>query len=173
PGIQGVGGSPPTIEVDGTPPRDAGHLVVVGARPRLAEDGGVSPFAVDRGALVDAEAYRPGPLAVEGARDAYLRFRFPPGGNLSTLFSDLERTARAAQFDPGFGANAAPPFELTVWDHDARQWLPLAVALPPGGRADPGPLLDPLGTLYVRASGDLIPFDFSARTVSGMGTVQS
>jgi hypothetical protein len=159
---------PLEIEVDGAPPRDAGHLVAVGTHPRLAEDGTVSPFAVDRAALVDAEAYRPGPLAVEGARDAYLRFRFPPSGDLSTLFSDLERSARSAQFDPRLQPNAAPPFELTVWDHDVRQWLPLDVALPPEGRADPGSLLDPLGTLYVRASGDLVPFDFSARTVSGV-----
>ncbi|MGH8910144.1 MAG: hypothetical protein ACRD0K_27520, partial [Egibacteraceae bacterium] len=165
------GASPPGgIQVDGGPPRDVGHLIIVGAHPRLPEDGRVTPLAVDRSALVDAEAYRPGPLSVEGARDAYLRFRFPPGGDLSTLYGDLERASRSPQFGGELPPEAAgqPRIELTVWNRDARQWLPLRDALPPGGQAQPGALLDPLGTLYVRASGDLIPFDFSARTVSGV-----
>jgi len=170
---EGAGGSLSAldgIQVDGGPPRDAGHLTLVGTRPRLGEDGVVPPLAVDRGALADVEAYRPGPLAVEGARDVYLRFRFPPGGNLSTLYQNLERAWRGPQFGDVMPPDAAgrPPFELTVWDYETRQWRPLAEALPPGGRVQPGSLLDPLGTLYVRASGDLVPFDFSARTVSGV-----
>lgn len=144
------------VRTDGLPVRDLGRLVVVGARPALPADGAVLAQAVERVALADPQAFRPSPLAVEGPRDVHLRFRFPPGATPAVVYSDLDRGDQ-------FGGSV----ELTVWDHAARQWLPAGQALPLGG-GDAATLVDPLGQLYVRASGELFPFEFSGRGVAGV-----
>lgn len=53
---------------------------------------------------------------------------------------------------------------LEVYDHAEVGWVPAAAAFGAGG-GDPERLLSPLGEVHVRAAGDLIPFDFSARGI--------
>lgn len=143
-----IGRSP---RVDGTAADDRGRLVAVGVRPRPA-DRVVSPFAVARTAVAGEHAQQPSPLAIEGEHEAFLRFRLPPAGGLEALRSDLRR---------GGGGFA----ELFVWEPAARRWLPLEEAFP-GGVGEPDRLVGPLGEVWVRATGDLLPFDFSARSLS-------
>lgn len=143
------------VAVEGDPAEDAGTLYAVAVRARLPPDGTVTPPAVGRALVAaGAEAFRPSPLAVEGPGEAVLRFRFPPGATLDLLHEDLDR---------GDG----PSVELGVWDWGIRQWVPRAEAFP-GGAGDPARFLSPLGEVFVRATGDLFPFDFSGRSVSGV-----
>lgn len=142
---------------DGAPPLDRGQVVAVGTRPALPPDGTVSPFAVRRGVVLPSpESYRPSPLAVEGPSDAFLRFRLPPGGTLPTLYADLGRAEQ-------FGGR----LDLTVWHRPTATWVPVPDAFP-RGEGDPAALVSPLGEVWVRASGDLFPFEFSGRVVSGV-----
>ncbi len=135
---------------------DKGTLVAVAAPVVLDRRGGLSPFAVSRELLTgDGELYRPGPLALEGAGQAFLRFRLPPGADRSALTSRLEQSG------PDGGR-----VDLTVWDRRDRQWIDVDDALPATGQGVDR-LVSPLGELWVRASGELLPFEFSARTVAG------
>ena len=143
------------VEVDGAPAKDEGTLFAVGVRPTLPGDGSVGPYAVSRELVSGGGEHRPGPQAVEGAGDAVLRYRFPAGGRLDALAEDLERGQE-------FGNQVA----LAVWDVPDRQWVPLDEAFPEG-RGDPARLLSPLGELHVQATGELFPFEYSARAVFG------
>lgn len=139
------------VLVGGDPAREDGTLVAVGVTPQV---DGLHPAAVWR-TLVSSDAeWRPGPLAVEGGGEAVLRFRLPAGTAPQQLVEDLERDE--------FGVRQT----LEVWDVTVDAWVPLADAFP-DGEGDPERLLTPLGELYVRATGEQFPFDFSARSVAG------
>lgn len=144
------------VEVDGAPAKDEGTLFAVGTRPTLPEDGSVGPYAVSRELVSSGGEWRPGPQAVEGTDEAVLRYRFPAAGSLDALVEDLDRGAN-------FGGGQA---SLAVWDVRERQWVSVAEAFP-DGRGDPSRLLSPLGELHVQATGDLFPFEYSGRSVSG------
>jgi hypothetical protein len=152
---------PVTVSVEGTAPAATGALVAVAVQPEATS--AVTPFAVARDLVAaDRDAYRPHPLVVEGPGAAVLRFRLPAGVPLERLHADLERPNR-------FGGG---PIELTVWDVDAAAWLPLGDVFGAGGGqgADPARVVSAMGEVYVRAAGQLFPFDFAGRSVSGVPT---
>lgn len=140
----------------GSPAVDEGTLYAVAARPTLPASGEVSPFAVSRAFLRSPEAdqYAPSPLAVEGSGPGVLRFRFPEGGRLEQLRSDLGRTQ-------------GEPATLSIWEPGPRTWVPVEQAFAEGG-ADPARFLSPLGEVYVRGVGAGGTFDFSGRSLSGL-----
>jgi hypothetical protein len=134
---------------------DHGSVVAVGAR--IAQGEGLSPYTIERASFSTANGgYRPGPAAIEGAGEAFLRYRLPPGADPTLLTNDLER-----------GEQSGGRPELTVWDRIDRQWVPAGAAL---SDVDPDRLVSPLGEVWVRASGELFPFEFSGRTIAGGGS---
>ena len=54
--------------------------------------------------------------------------------------------------------------QLTVWDASRRQWIPAADAF---GAGNTDRLIGPLGEVWVRASGQMFPFEYAGRTVAG------
>lgn len=147
----------PGVRVDGRRVRDDGVLVAVAVPPDLPSDGGVTAHAVDR-ALVGAgeDSHRVGPLAVESGGEAHLRFRLPPGGVVPVLHQALAD-----------GGRAGGRIEVEVWDQTVRRWVGLGEAFGTDGGA-PEQLVDPLGQVWVRARGDLFPFDYSGFAVAGV-----
>lgn len=148
-----AGGTQPDVLIEGAPARDRGTLVVTGVTLRPA--GGVppGPFAVQRRAVAPEARERPSPHALETHTDAYLRFRLPTAALDRGVVADLDRGRQRPAFD--------------VWLPALEEWRALDAAFP-DGRAEPAAVLDPLGTVWVRATGDHFPFDFSARTVHGI-----
>ena len=149
-----TGAPPPPAQVDGEPVRDRGSMVAVGARITNAR-GPVSPFAVFRAATATGGGGlgRIGPEAFEGSGTVFLRYLLPPGGDPATLRDQLHRSNQA---DGGV-------VDITVWDRRARRWLEPEEAF--GG----DDMVGPLGEVWVRATGDMYPFEFSARTIAGGG----
>lgn len=142
------------VRIDGRVPDDGGTLVAVGARVTVADGAPVPPQAVARTLLIQGnEGYMVGPLTIEGPSSAVLRYRFPPGADTGVLFADF----------PALG----PSIDLAVWDHGSRSWQPTDDAFGDGG-ADAQRFRSPLGEVFVRATGELFPFNFSAHTVSGV-----
>ena len=142
---------PPEAQADGEPVRDRGSMVAVGSRVVNAP-GPISPFAVTRAsAAAGGGPSRIGPEAFEGSGTVFLRYLLPPGGDPSTLRNELLRSNQA---DGG-------TIVITVWDQQARQWLEPDDAFAGSG------MVGPLGEVWVRASGDMYPFEFSARTIAG------
>lgn len=159
--VWAVGTTPagaPGVRVDGRRARDGGVVVAVAERPLLPGDASVTAHAVDR-ALVGGGQHmeRPGPLAVGGGGEAHLRFRLPPGGAVPVLYETL------ADHGPAEGGH----IEVAVWDHTDRQWTTIGEAFGADG-GDPARLVDPLGQVWVRARGDLFPYDYSAAAVMGV-----
>ena len=132
--------------------RDHGAVVAVGTRIKQGE--GLSPYTIQRDGFVSANGgYRPGPEAVEGAGEAFLRFRLPPGADATLLTNQLGRSNQT-------GGNPT----VTVWDRVARQWVPAADVLTD---VQPRRVVSPLGEVWARANGEMFPFEYSARTVAG------
>lgn len=132
--------------------RDHGGVLAVGAR--ITQGDGLSPYTIQRDAFVSANGgYRPGPEAVEGAGEAFLRFRLPPGADAGLLTDQLDRSNQS-------GGRST----MTVWDRVARQWVPAEDALTD---VAPRRLVSPLGEVWVRASGEMFPFEYSGRTIAG------
>ena len=131
---------------------DHGAVLAVGSA--VEQGQGLSPHTIQRVGFSTANGgYRPGPQAIEGVGEAFLRFRLPPGANLGLLRNQLDVSNQSG--GPGRA-------ELTVWDRADRQWVPAAAGL-----SDPRRVVSPLGEIWVRASGELFPFEYSARTVAG------
>ena len=146
------GAAPTGVAVGSEPTIEHGGMVAVGEP--IASGDRLSPFAVAREAVLDTnEGYRPGPESVEGAGQVFLRFRLPPGARASELTDELGRSNQS-------GGRA----DLTVWDHDAEQWVSTSEAFDAGRRAS---IVGPLGDIWARASGEHFPFEYSARTVAG------
>jgi hypothetical protein len=145
------------VRIDGRAPYDAGSLVAVGARVPAGGDT-VSPFAVERELIAfGQDLHRYAPMMVEGAGEAFLRFRLPPGAEPGRLRSELDR-----------GGQGDPRHELTVWDAAERRWVGVAEAFGDAGEdGDAAALVGPLGEVWVRATGEFFPFEFSGRSVSG------
>lgn len=141
-------GLDPEVVIEGQPARDRGWLAATAVTPTLEAPAG--PFVVQRDALVPSAAFLPSPLAVEDAREAFLRLRVPAGSDVGALVADLDR------------GEGAPTFH--AWVPGEREWR-LVDEVFDGGRADPAALLGSFGTMWIRASGELFPFDFSGRTV--------
>lgn len=164
PGIAWVTGSldeqTSGVRVDGKPADHAGTLLAVGVSVRPPDHGVVAPMAVRRsfhgGPALDVMS----PSFVELSDELVLRYRLPAGGDLGRLHGDLERS------DGDLPQHA----DIAVWDRRERRWLPHADAL--AGGADPARFVSPLGQVYARVSGDHTPFEFSARTVSGIDVTE-
>ncbi|HUH07733.1 MAG TPA: hypothetical protein VML96_08000 [Egibacteraceae bacterium] len=140
------------VRVDGRVPVDKGSLVAVGAAPTVGAELGAPRHAVARDLLAVRGDGMRGQLSIEGAREAILRFRLPAGERDVRLAADLSGRE--------FGQ-----VTLEVWSESQREWLALDQAFDENGRAEPSVLLTPLGELYVRASGELWPFEYSTRSV--------
>lgn len=145
------------VTVDGRPPYQAGSVIGVAVHP-VNEPGHLNPFTVERDLVVfGQDMHQYAPQVIEGPGEAFLRFRIPPGASPTALRSDLQR-----------GDHPDMQVELRVWDTAARSWKPRADAFGPDGQqGDPATLVGPLGEVWVRATGDLFPFDFSGRSVAG------
>lgn len=149
-----VGAPAAAVTDEGTRLRSLGSRVAVAA-PLPAGKDLVSPFAVRRDLVVTSrghEAMQPAPNSIDGAAEAYLRFRLPPGAQAADLANELETGA------------AGGSIEMTVWDHNERTWLAVDSALPDDGPPARG-VVGPLGEVWARATGELFPFEFSARTI--------
>lgn len=146
-------GGLPVVEADGRPATSRGTFLAVGTRILPDAAGLVGPFAVDRAALpADVDLPR-GPLHVDGASEVVMRFRLPPGADAPILADDLQRSE--------FGGNA----HLDAWSDEDGVWLPFD-GVYPAGEGDPARVLSPVGDLYVRATGELFPFETSGRGVA-------
>lgn len=133
--------------VEGGAVQDRGRLVAVAVRPSGTAGGVVSPYAIDRAAIVtDRNAYRPSPLAVDGVNEAFLRFRVPAATDVAALIADFD------------GARFGGQVEFQAWVPAERQWVPLDRVFPDRGGAG----VSPLGEVWVRATGELFPFEFSS-----------
>lgn len=143
---------PPPAQVDGEPVRDRGSMVAVGSRIVNAR-GPISPYAVSRAATTAGGGGigAAGPEAFEGNGSVFLRYILPPGGDPDTLRNQLHRSSQA---DGGV-------VDMAVWDRQARQWVEPDEAFKGSG------MVSPLGEVWVRATGDMYPFEFSARTIAG------
>jgi hypothetical protein len=145
------------VLVEGEAAVDRGRLIAVARRPAPA--AAVSAFAVDRLAIAEGgQVFRPSPNAIDNASEAFLRFRLPPGTDPAAVRADLDR------------GNGQGAIELTVWDPAARTWLPVAEGLPDLG---PPTAIGPLGEVWVRATGELYPFEFSGRSLRGTGAQEA
>lgn len=133
--------------------RDRGSMVAVGAVIEASKPG-LSPFAVARDVIYDGRSTHPiGASALEGNGEVFLRFRLPPGIDGNDLTNELARS----------GQSHGNP-QLTVWDARQRQWVALAEGFSSGS---PDRLIGPAGEVWVRASGQLFPFEFAGRSVAG------
>lgn len=148
---------PSGVRSDSGEIEDKGALVAVGATVPHVAGQPLSGFAVDRDLVMGqgGEHYRPGPTAVEGPSEAFLRFRLPPGAQGVALAGTLER-----------GEQQGGSADIEVWDPGRSEWVASEEALPARG-ADAERFVGPLGEVWVRASGELFPFEFSARSVGG------
>ena len=134
--------------------RNHGAVLAVGTR--VVQGEGLSPYTIQRDGFVSANGgYRPGPEAVEGAGEAFLRFRLPPGADPTLLTNELDRSNESG---------GRPT--LTVWDRVARQWVPADDIL---SDVEPRRLVSPLGEVWVRANGEMFPFEYSGRSIAGGG----
>lgn len=158
--IGSVEGEATGVSVDGTPADDAGTLLAVGSSVRPPDDGPVAPMAVRRSFHGGPTLEVIGPSAVELSDEVVLRYRLPAAAGLGRLYGDLRHT------DLDHPERA----DITIWDRRERRWVPHAEAL--AGGADPARFVSPLGQVYVRATGEFVPFEFSARTVSGVDTAE-
>ncbi|MBW3621131.1 MAG: hypothetical protein KY461_12875 [Actinobacteria bacterium] len=93
---------------DGSPTDDRGSFVAVGVTAGIPGTDTL-PWEVDRRLLTTGfgEAWRPGPLAVEGRIEAVLRFRLPNEGPVGRLVPSLDR----GQLQGMFEGDMAPPME--------------------------------------------------------------
>lgn len=140
-----------TPRIDGQPATEVGHVVAVAAHAT----GPPLLHTTDRTLVQAGDGFRPAPLVVESQGAVVLRYRIPPTGIGAPLRADL---------DPqNFGQ---PPVDLALWQHTERQWRPLDDVLP-GGDGGPGDLVSPLGEVYVRAGGPLLPLGFSPMGLTG------
>lgn len=184
---------------DGSRTDDQGSFVAVGITAGVPGTETL-PWEVDRRLLTTGfgDAWRPGPLAVEGRIEAVLRYRLPNEGAVGTLVSTLDRGQLDGMFQDAGGfreppveqcrtveerdeaGNLVSTFEectidaieirpgidgggLEVYDHAAREWSTVDEAFVDGiGRPS---LVSALGEVYVRAVGELHPFDFSGRGI--------
>jgi hypothetical protein len=149
--------APAGLTIDGRAPYEAGSTVAVAARLE-GSPGDVHPLAVERELIsFGQDVHRYAPTIVEGGGEAFLRFRLPPGAAPQALHNELER-----------GGVAGPRLQLSVWDAADRRRVALDDAFgPDGDRGDPAALVGPFGEVWVRASGELFPFEFSGRSISG------
>lgn len=212
---------------------DQGTFVAVGVTPAQTDDH-LSPFEVGRQLLTTGfgSGSQPGPLAIEGAAEAVLRYRIPANGTVAELTSSLGRGqlrtghgelhactgdetpdgqvreicapeallplveqecpqgATQCSLDgeslticPENGPCATEPVPpqladaiadqrassggLEVYDRLQRAWLPIDEVFGDGAVTDPTPYVSPLGEVFVRVSGELLPFDFSGRGIGG------
>lgn len=146
------GGDAPAVRIDGRPALDKGGLVAVGVSPDVA-DQPLSPFVVRRDVVVGGEGQRPSALSVEDVSEAFLRFRLPAGAPQGDLQAQLR-------------GPAGMRIDLEVWHPERQEWLPAQATF--GEGVAQTEVADPLGQIWVRASGDLYPFDYSSRTLSGV-----
>ncbi|MBW3658507.1 MAG: hypothetical protein KY457_07705 [Actinobacteria bacterium] len=211
-----VGLGEPTA--DGSRTDDQGSFLAVGMTAGLPGTDTL-PWEVDRRLLTTGfgEAWRPGPLAVEGRIEAVLRYRLPYEGPVGALAPSLERGQLHGMFegdiepmpaetcrmveerdedgdlvgtyeecvvagdtgivaepgmpppDPPFpGPGGGPGAGLEIHDPTTGAWLPIDDAFADG--PDTARFVTPLGEVFVRAVGELHPFDFSGR---GIGAVRS
>jgi hypothetical protein len=143
---------PLAVEATGGPVRDLGSLVAVGARVRT-QGRVLSPFGITRTAIAMVNgAYQPGPQAVEGSGQVFLRFRLPPGADPDRMTNQLANSRQT-------GGRT----DLTVWDWQQGQWQDDDSAF----AGDPRRLVGPMGEVWARASGELFPFEYSGRTIAG------
>ena len=149
----GVDDGPPVGATSaGSALRDRGSMVAVGTVVTMA-DATLSPFAIARDAFWTPNAtYAVGPEALEGDGEVFLRYRLPPGADPQQLRNQLERSGQS-------NGNT----QLTVWDARASQWIPLDEGFETGDRSR---LVGPLGEVWVRASGQMFPFEFAGRTIA-------
>jgi hypothetical protein len=104
----------------GTVPRvagaidDRGSLVAVGVTPTRTS-GATSPFEVQRQLLPHSSGWRMGPLTLEGADEALVRFRLPPGAAPGDLVSSLETGGPFAE-DHGGGWMDDDPWQGGCWE---------------------------------------------------------
>lgn len=131
--------------------RDRGSMIAVGEQ--IASGRRLSPFEIARDAFVTGDQGRVGPAAVEGAGDVYLRYRLPADADITQITNQLER---------GDQSGGRP--DLTVWNPERRAWVGPDTAFGPGTQ---GQLVGPLGEVWVRASGDMFPFEYAGRTIAG------
>lgn len=240
---------------DGSRTDDQGSFVAVGVTAGLPGTDTL-PWEVDRQLLTTGfgEAWRPGPLAVEGRVEAVLRYRLPNEGPVGELVPSLGRgalegmlhhgegdgpvveecrtveerdeagnlvsvseecTVEAVEVMPpppdvrpgvppcppdavscvvdgnswefcfpdgsceGGASDVAAPMpampdplphgegaELEIYDHVAQSWTAVETAF--DGVRDTTAFLSPLGEVFVRAVGELHPFDFSGRGIAAV-----
>jgi hypothetical protein len=199
---------------DGRRTDDQGTFLAVGVTPGVPGTD-THVWEVDRRLVTTGfgEAWRPGPLAVEGRLEAVLRFRLPNEGPVAELVPSLERGQLDGMFEGDLGHRdvfeechtveerdergdlvvieecsaeavtepmpAPPPGRpapgggvpggagatgLEIYDHDARSWVLVADAFDGGDTTTR--FVSPLGEVYVRAAGELHPFDFSGRGIA-------
>ena len=143
---------PLEVTATGGEVRDLGSLVAVGARVRT-QGQGLSPFGITRSAIAAVNgAYQPGPQAIEGSGQVFLRFRLPPGADPDQMTNQLDDSRQS-------GGRA----DITVWDWQQGQWTDDASAF----AGDPQRLVGPMGEVWARANGELFPFEYSGRTIAG------
>ena len=133
--------------------RNRGSMVAVGVP--IAPGRRLSPFELARDAFATGDQTRVGPAAVEGAGEVYLRYRLPAGANVNHLSNQLER-----------GDQSGGRADITVWNPQRREWIEPAAAFAPSTRPQ---LVSPLGEVWVRATGDMFPFEYQGRTIAGGG----
>lgn len=138
-------------QTEGGALEDRGTMIAVGVRVEGSRP--LSPFSVDRDVFAAGDGgWRPGPEAIEGPGEIFLRYRLPPDAPLAQMSNHLDRNGQS-------GGNP----EMAVWDRAQQQWTPAEEAFA-GNRED---LVGPLGDVWARASGEMFPFEYSARTIAG------
>lgn len=117
----------------GTVPRitgtleDRGSYLAVAVTPGRSS-GATSPFEVQRQLLRGADGWRAGPLTVEGASEALVRFRLPPSAGRGELISTLENGGVFAEDSGDVWMDDDPwqggCWEITVTDADGVEGEP-------------------------------------------------
>ncbi len=112
------------LRTNDSPSNSVGRLFVVGVTPEL--DGAKSPFVTQRELLTlgFGDAWRPGPLAIEGQVQAVLRYRLPNDTRpIIAIVPSLDRGMFQGQFNGPDRLPDAPPvafdeacFEIEVTD---------------------------------------------------------
>jgi hypothetical protein len=152
--VSAVDTAPAAVEIGATggPVRDLGSMVAVGERIQTKGEG-LSPFGITRTAVSLLNGgYQPGPQAIEGSGQVFLRFRLPPGADPNDMTNQLWNSRQSG----------GQP-DVTVWDWEEGQWADSATAF----TGDLSRLAGPMGEVWARASGELFPFEYSGRTIAG------